>query len=181
MTTTLTRRPAAARTGRKLLVLTHVAFTLGWLGVTSTFLVLTLWLTGVRDPAVLAAGYGVHELVVTWLARPAAIGTALTGLLLVMTSSARRPGWWMWWVPAKFVLVVATVLITAPTSPGLLAFVVGSAEQVGTPAYTAAQQALVWLAVLHVAVITVAGLLTVFRPGRRFRRPRPSSTVERSI
>lgn len=176
MTTTLapTRVPArAGRTGRKLLVLAHVAFAVGWLGVTSTFLVLTLWLTGVGDPNVLAAGYGVHELVVTWLARPAAIGAALTGLLLTLTSPARRPGWWLWWVPAKFVLVVATVLVTAPTSPALLSYVIGSADQVGTPDYTSAQNALVGLAVLHVVVITAAGLLTVFRPGRRLRKPHP--------
>jgi hypothetical protein len=159
-----------ASAGRRMLLVGHIGLAAGWLGVTATFLVLTLWLATVRDPGVLRAGYGVHELVVTWLARPAAIGAAATGLLLALSAGrGRGRGWWTWWVPAKAALVVATVLATAPTSPPALTYAITSADRAGTAAYASVQQTLVALALYHVVMITVALGLAVFKPGRRRR------------
>ncbi len=153
----------------------HLAAGLGWLGVTSTFVVLTLWLLGSRDPAALRTGYTIHELMVVWLARPAAIGAATTGLLLVLTTTRRRARrWWLWWVPAKFALVVATVVVTVGISPAALRFAVAHADAVGTAGYTDTQHALAWVAVYHVVMITAAAVLAVFRPGGRFRPHRPT-------
>ncbi|MDQ4117843.1 MAG: hypothetical protein M3235_12880 [Actinomycetota bacterium] len=169
-----------AAIARRVLLVLHLAAGLGWLGVTSTFVVLTLWLLGSRDPATVRAGYTIHELIVVWLARPAAIGAATTGLLLVLTTTGRRARrWWMWWVPAKFALVVATVVVTVGISPDALRFAVAHADAVGTAAYTDTQQALAWVAIYHVVMITAATVLAVFRPGGRFR-PHRSTIGETS-
>lgn len=166
-------RTGPARALRRVLLLLHLATGLGWLGVTATFLVLTLWLLGSRDPATLRTGYAVHDLTVVWLARPAAIGTTVTGLLLVLAADRRRPPrWWLWWVPAKLAVVVATVVVTVSISPAALRFAVEHADQAGTAAYTGTQEALVLVAVYHVVMITAAAALAVFRPGARSRAPR---------
>jgi hypothetical protein len=115
----------------------------------------------------------VHELLVVWLARPAAIGVACTGLLLAVTAgSYREPRWWLWWVPAKLALVVATVVVTVGVSPEALRVAVDRADTVGSPAYTDTQYALVLVAFYHVVMITAAAALALFRPGGRFRGPR---------
>lgn len=162
----------APRARRVLLVL-HLAAGLGWLGVTSTFVELTRWLLGSRDPATVRTGYAVQELLVVWLARPAAIGVAATGLLLAVTAGrSRPPRWWLWWVPAKLALVVATVVVTVGISPAALRFAIDHAETVGSPTYTDTRHALVLVAAYHVVMITAAAVLAVFRPGARFRGPR---------
>lgn len=84
------RGPAAI--ARRVLLLLHLAAGLGWPGVTSAFVVLTLWLLGSRDPATVRTGYAVHELLVVWVARPAAIGVAATGLLLAVTAAGPAHG-----------------------------------------------------------------------------------------
>jgi hypothetical protein len=148
----------------------HLVLAVGWLGVTSTFVVLTIWLLDTTDPDVLRTGYAVHDLAVTWLARPAAVGTAATGLLLVLVNGRRRARRWLWWVPAKFALVVATVVVTVSISPAALRFAVDEAATVGSPAYTDTQNALVFVAAYHVVMITAAVVLAVFRPGSRRTR-----------
>lgn len=179
-TTSAPRRPlvptppatptGSARLARRVLLVLHLATGLGWLGVTATFVVLTLWLLGHPDPATVRTGYAVHELMVVWLARPAAIGATVTGLALALTTG-RRTRWWMWWVPAKLALVVATVVVTVNVSPAALRHAVEHADTIGTPAYTGTQHALVLMAIYHVVMITAAVVLSVFRPGARFRRP----------
>lgn len=175
-------RPARRPPWRRTLLVLHVGSAVGWLGVSAVFLVLTLWLRGVRDAATLRTGYLVHEVMVTWLARPAAIAAALTGVALMLTTTwVRRRRWlWGWWVPVKATLVVATVLITAPSSPDLLRFVMDAPDQVGTPAYTAAQDQLVALAVLHVVVVVTALALSVVRPRRlgRARRTQRGQPIQ---
>lgn len=177
-TTTSTTPPLpAARTvrsrsapTRRVLLLLHMAAGLGWLGVTAAFVVLTLWLLGIRDPDTVRTGYAVHELLVVWVARPAAIGVAVIGLLLAFTAGrSRPPRWWLWWLPAKLALVVATVVVTVGVSPAALRFAVAHADTVGSPAYTATQQSLVLVAIYHVVMISAAALLAVFRPGARLR------------
>lgn len=153
---------------RNVILLVHVAAAVGWLGVTSTFLVLTVSLLDSRDPATLRVGYAVHELMVTWLARPAALLALGTGLVLAVGT-----GWSPvrhWWVPAKLALLVATVVLTITVSPTLLPYAVEHAADAGTPAYTDAQQTLVLMALYHVVMIGTALALAVFKPGRRERR-----------
>jgi hypothetical protein len=175
--TARTRSAAGARV-RRVLLLLHLATGLGWLGVTSAFVVLTVWLLDVRDPATVRAGYLVHELLVVWVARPAAIGVAATGLLLTLAAGRRRPPrWWLWWVPAKLALVVATVVVTVSVSPVALRFAVDHAEAVGSVAYTDTQHSLVLMAVYHVFMISAAALLAIFRPGARYRVARRSGVA----
>ena len=103
-------------------------------------------------------------------ARPAAIGVAVTGLLLTLTAGRRRPPrWWLWWVPAKPAPVVATVVVTVSVSPVALRFAVDHADTVGSPAYTDTRYSLVLVAIHHVVMIGAAALLAIFRPGARFR------------
>ncbi len=171
-------RSAAGARARRVLLLLHLAAGLGWLGVTSAFVVLTVWLLDARDPAAVRTGYAVHEVLVVWVARPAAIGVAVTGLLLTLTAGRRRPPrWWLWWVPAKLVLVVATVVVTVSVSPVALRFAVDHAEAVGSPAYTDTQYSLVLVAIYHVVMISAAALLAIFRPGARFRGARRSGVA----
>jgi hypothetical protein len=146
-------------------VLVHIVGSVGWFGVTATFVVLTISLLPVRDAATLRSGYAVHELLVTWLARPAALLTLGTGLLLSFGTQWGLTRYW--WVLAKLVLLVATVAVTVSISPDTLAFAITHAEAGGTPAYTEAQYALVALAFFHVAMIGAAAALSVFKPGRR--------------
>lgn len=157
---------------RKAVVLVHVVGSVGWLGVTATFVVLTLALLDTVDPAVLRVGYGIHELMVTWLARPAAILTLATGLVLAFGTAWRLTRYW--WVFAKLVLLVTTVAVTVAHSPVRLRYAVERAGSVGTPDYTAAQHALVVLALFHVVMIGTTAVLSVYKPGGRARRPRLS-------
>jgi len=176
MTTTIPAVPAGRRRGgpvslaRRVLLVLHLATSLGWLGVTATFVVLTVWLLGSRDPATVRTGYAFHELAVVWVARPAAIAATCTGLLLVLIAGRyRRLRRWLWWVPAKLALVVATIVVTVGISPDALRFAVENADVVGTPAYTDIQNALVLVAIYHVVMITAAAVLSVFRPGASSR------------
>lgn len=161
------RRPAGLPAAwRKLLLLAHILASVGWLGVTATFVVLTVALLGVGDPAVLRSGYVAHELLVTWLARPAALATLGTGLVLALATP-----WGLlryWWVPAKL-LLVATVGLTVTVSPDALVYAVAHAEAVGTASYAGAQHTLVVMALFHVVMIGVAAALSVFKPGGRIR------------
>ncbi|GAA5129219.1 hypothetical protein [Pseudonocardia adelaidensis] len=163
---------------RRVLLLLHLAAGMGWLGVTSTFVVLTSSLLGSRDPATVRAGYVTHETMIVWLARPAAIGTAVTGLVLALISgAARRHLWWMWWVPAKAALLIATVAVTVVVSPPALRHAIDYAEAVGTPEYTNVQHTLVLMALYHVVMISFAAVLAVLKPGQRLRKPNRSSAL----
>jgi hypothetical protein len=133
--------------------------------VTAGFLVLTAALLDVRDPSALRAGYGLHELTVAWLARPAALLTLGTGLLLALGTRwglARH-----WWVLAKLALLVATVVVTVAVSPAMLDYAVAHADRAGTPEYTGAQRVLVAMAVFHLATIGTAAALSVYKPTGR--------------
>lgn len=77
-----------------------------------------------------------------------------------------------WWVLAKLVLLVATVVVTVLVSPELLSYAVEHAESVGTPAYTSAQRTLVLMALYHVVMIGAAAVLSVYKPGGWLRRSR---------
>lgn len=171
MTTPLLDRralPLLPQVWRKLVVLVHVVGSVGWLGVSAGFLVLTLALHGEPDPAVLRSGYALHELTVTWLARPAALLTLFTGLVLALGTR-----WGLtrhWWVPAKLALLVATVVGTISVSPELLRYAVEHAESAGTPEYLRAQKILVLMALYHVGMIGAAATLSVFKPGGRIPR-----------
>lgn len=170
---TVRARPGRGAAARRVLLLLHLSAGFGWLGVTSAFVVLTLWLLDSRDPDTLRTGYAVHELLVVWVARPAAIGVAATGLLLALTASRDRPPrWWLWWVPAKLALVIATVVVTVSVSPAALRLAVDHADTVGSATYTDTQHALVLVAIYHVTMISAAALLAIFRPGARLRVPR---------
>src|SRR5918998_374114 len=127
------RRSRLSPRWRKATVLLHIVGSVGWLGVTATFVVLTVALLDSRDPATLRSGYAVHELMVTWLARPAALLTLGTGLVLSFGTQWRLTRYW--WVLAKLVLLVATVVVTVSVSPELLSYAVDHAESVGSPAY----------------------------------------------
>lgn len=148
----------------------HIIGSVGWLGVTATFVVLTLSLLGTEDAATLRLGYGIHELMVTWLARPAALLTLGTGLVLAFGTP-----WGLtrfWWVPTKLLLLVATVALTVSVSPDMLGYVVAHAEAAGTPDYAQAQRILVLMALYHVGMIGAAAALSVYKPGGRLRRGR---------
>lgn len=73
--------------------------------------------------------------------------------------------------------MVATVVVTVGVSPAALRFAVDHADTVGSPAYTDHQHALVLVALYHVAMITGAARLAIFRPGARFRGPRSSGAT----
>jgi hypothetical protein len=167
------RRRAAALPARwrKTVLLAHIVVAIGWLGVTATFVVLTVAMLGVRDIATLRSAYAMHELMVTWLARPAALATLGSGLVLALATP-----WGLlrhWWVPAKLVLLVATVALTVTVSPDALRYAVDHAEAAGTTAYTDVQHTLVLMAVYHVVMIGAAAALSVFKPGGRVRRRAP--------
>lgn len=171
MLETPTRRTALPAGVRKALLLTHIVAALGWIGVTATFVVLTLWLLGTTDAPTLRIGYGVHDLMITWLARPAALLTLGTGL--VLTPVTRWSLTRHWWVPAKLVLLVATVVVTVSMSPTALEYAIAEAGSAGTPAYVDAQHTLVFLAFYHVGMIAAAAALSIYKPGAR--RPRRGS------
>lgn len=148
-------------------MLTHVVAAVGWLGVTATFLVLTVALLDSRDSATLRAGYAMHELMVTWLARPAALLTLGTGLVLSLGTR-----WGLvrhWWVLAKLVLLVATVAVTVSVSPDLLRYSIEHADEAGTAGYADAQRVLVLMAIYHVVMIGTAAALSVYKPAGRLR------------
>lgn len=161
-------RRRLSRRWRNAVVLAHVVGSVGWLGVSATFVVLTLALLGSGDAATVRTGYALHELMVTWLARPAALLTLGTGLMLSFGTGWRLTRYW--WVSVKLVVLVTTVAVTVSRSPELLRHAIEQAGSVGAPAYTAVQHALVVMACFHVVMIGAAAALSVYKPGGR--RPR---------
>lgn len=157
---------------RKALVLLHVLAAVGWFGVAATIFVLSVAALALDDPLLVRAAYRFHELLIDTLARPAALATLGSGLALALGTPwglARH-----YWVLAKFVLTIATILVTVLLSPGWISTAIAQADSVRTAELSAVQNNLVAMAVFHLITIGLATWLAFYKPGGRIRWTRNS-------
>ncbi len=153
---------------RRAVLYVHIVAAVGWLGIAAVTLVLTAAALTEADAKVAHAAYGFHELLIGTLARPAALITLASGLILAVGSK-----WGIakhYWPLAKLTLVVATIATTAALSPGWITLAMQSAGT-APPATeaTAAQTNLIGMAVFHILTIGAAVWLAIYKPGGRTR------------
>lgn len=159
----------------RFLLATHVIVSVGWLGVSVAKLVLGLVATTTYEPDSLYASMRVVDVVFP----PAAVGAAVTGILLSLGTK-----WGVlrhYWVVAKLGLtvgVIATgVLLMERLIQESIAVTPGQAAETGTiPGVEPAQVSLVSLSVAHVLMLGAATVVSVYKPWGKIRFGRRGST-----
>ncbi|HVV51245.1 MAG TPA: hypothetical protein VHO06_16365 [Polyangia bacterium] len=175
---------------RKLLLTTHVTFSVGWLGAVVAFLVLAIAGETSRNPDLVRGAYLTMN-VIGWAAiLPMSLVSLLTGLIQGL--GTRWGLFKYWWVATKLVLTfLATVLLILHQFTAVAAAARHAAVSVGTlsdPAFAALRTQLVVDASLAVFALLVTTTLSIYKPwgltavGRRARSEATASPdgVERS-
>lgn len=94
---------------RKLLLLTHIASSVGWFGAVVPYLALTIAGLTSHDPQVVRAAYLSMDLIGWFVIVPFSLVSLLTGLVQSLFTQ-----WGLfrqWWIVAKFLLTIVSVLI----------------------------------------------------------------------
>ncbi len=164
---------------RKGALLLHILASVGWFGIAAATLVLTLSASGQDDPEVVRAAYRFHEQLVDTIARPAALATLGTGLVLSFGTPWGLTRYY--WPLAKFVLTIATILITVLLSPAWISTAIAQADAVELGELSTVQNNLVGMAVFHLVTIGLAAGLAIYKPGGRIRRGNTSATAVREL
>ena len=160
---------------RKAVLVAHILSVATWFGVDVVAAVLVV--TGMSaDPATAGLAYRALGTFVLGPMLTAALATLATGLLL---------GWgtrWglvrYWWVLAKLVItLVLTVLIVLALAPMMPEVVVHGEQLVAGSTATGDVRDLVFPPIVSVAALSVATVLSVFKPWRRIGRRRSAGRV----
>jgi len=168
------RRPLRPRL-RKAVLVAHLLSVATWFGVDVVVAVLVV--TGMSaDPATAGLAYRSLGTFVVGPMLTAALATLATGLLL---------GWgtrWglvrYWWVLAKLVItLVLTVLIVLALAPMMPEVVVHGEQLAAGAAATGDVGDLVFPPIVSVTALSVATVLSVFKPWRRIGRGRRAGRV----
>jgi len=175
---------------RKLLLTTHVTFSVGWLGAVVAFLVLAIAGQTSRNPDLVRGAYLTMN-VIGWAAiLPMSLVSLLTGLIQGL--GTRWGLFRYWWVTTKLVLTfLATVLLILHQFTAVAAAAKHAALSVGPlsdPSFAALRTQLVVDASLAVFVLLVTTTLSIYKPwgltgvGRRARAgsSAPLTGAERS-
>ena len=170
---------------RKLLLTTHVTFSVGWMGAVIAFLVLAI--AGQTSPNVdLVRGAYLTMNVIGWTAIvPMSLLSLLTGL--VQGLGTRWGLFKYWWVTAKLVLTfLATVLLILHQFTAVAAAARHAALSVGTlsdSSFASLRTQLVVDASLAVLVLLVTTTLSIYKPWGLTeigRRERSGATASRA-
>jgi hypothetical protein len=94
---------------RKLVLATHLSFSVGWIGAVAAYLTLDVTVATVDDAQILRAAWVAMGLVVTWAIVPLAIASLVTGLVMALGTK-----WGIfrhWWVVISLLLTLAATLV----------------------------------------------------------------------
>jgi len=147
---------------RKLTLLAHVIFSIGWIGAVACFLALALTGLDSPDTLVVRAVYMALEPVTTYVIVPSSFAALLTGLLL---SLGTRWGLYHYWVLAKLLINVLSIIILLLHSQ-IIYYVSSAAKEANfSPADLGGTRTkLVVIAIAALAALLIATVLSVYKP-----------------
>jgi hypothetical protein len=148
---------------RKLVLTSHVTFSVGWLGAVVAYLVVAIaGLTSV-DVQLVRGTYGVMQLVAWFVIVPLAIAALLSG---VVQSLATEWGLFRhYWIVAKLALTTLGTIVLLLHAPRVGEMAMRAAEAAFTTGdYTQQRTSLVVHAAGGLAVLLAATVLSVFKP-----------------
>lgn len=181
MTAGLSARPTLplSRRARQVVLVAHIAASVGWLGVDVVLLVLSVTGLTTGDPALMVGVYQAIGVLVPLVLVPATLAALGTGILL---GTGTRWGLLRhWWVVAKLVLTVGlTVAVYVALRPGVaeLATAAASPGPGGlVHAVGDGPRELIFGPTVSLVVLLVATTLSVLKPWGR--TPRASRRVPR--
>ncbi|MGR8009581.1 DUF2269 domain-containing protein [Streptomyces hypolithicus] len=153
-----------SRPARRALLVTHVAASAGWLGLTVGLLALGLTAYTAGSPALTQAAYTSMNIFSDWLLAPAALLSLVSGLALSLgTSWGLARHWWVW---VKFWLT----LITAAGTIFALRPEISAAAALGIPdSSLVAAPVVASSAYLFMTAISVLKPWGLTRRGKRLR------------
>ena len=158
------------RRTRRVLLIVHIAVSVGWLGVSLCLLVLGVTARATPDPATAAAAYRAMNTLAGTLLIPVSLSALLTGVCLAV----RRP-WGLtryYWILAKLLLT----LLAAAASIFALPAVIAQAVHATTAAAridTATANNLVIAPTIAVATYTAIVAISVLKPWGRISKGLP--------
>jgi len=175
VTTTQTRPWRLSGSTRKATLVVHVVSAVGWLGVDVVLLLLAVTGLTSDDPLTVAACYQAMGVFVVPTLVPAGLICLASGVLLGVGSKYGLLRYW--WVATKLVInVVLTVLILVLLRPSVDDVVeIGRQLPGGTLGLDALGQLrtdLLFPPVVSIAALTVATLLSIYKPWGRTPRGR---------
>jgi hypothetical protein len=149
---------------RKLLLTSHIVFSVGWLGAVAGFLALSIAGVNSENEQIIRAAYLSMDLVSWYVILPAALGAFVSGVAQSLLTQ-----WGLfkhWWIAVKFILTLgATALLLLHMKPiGLMADVamVGNISD-----YSGPQVQLIADASLALAVLLITTAISVYKPWGR--------------
>jgi hypothetical protein len=155
----MTMRPRLS----KLVLTTHVSFSVGWFGAIAAYLVIAVAGLTSRTPRVVDGAYLMLRLTGWWVILPAALGALLTGLVQGLGTR-----WGLlrhWWVLFKLALTLgATLLLLVHLQLASRLAGVTAAQTVSRADYLGPQVQLVADAGYALGALAVATVLAVYKP-----------------
>jgi hypothetical protein len=146
---------------RRALIVTHVAVSVGWLGLSASLLTLGLAARFTTDVTLAAACYRCMRVIADTVLSPVSLVALTSGVLLAYG----RP-WGLarhWWIVAKLILTLSAAALS------IFALLALIGQAVRTPA-TATATNLVIAPTVAVTTYTVIVALSVLKPWGRIRR-----------
>jgi hypothetical protein len=152
---------------------THIASAVALLGSTLGLSIMGARTAGSDDFHQAHAVYDVMNLLTFSLGIPLSFIALASGILLATTSKWGLFGYW--WVTTKLALLVGVIIIGATVTGASIDTMLDVTER-ELPAADGARWTLVAAAATQAAMVLIASVLTVFRPGGRIR---PQRTARR--
>jgi hypothetical protein len=163
------RRLRLAGRARKAVLTVHIASAVALLGTTAGLSIMAIH-TGASDDVRQAhAVYEVMNLLTLSLGIPLSFTALASGVLLATTAKWGLFGYW--WVTAKLALLVAVIVVGATVTGASIDTLLAVTER-QTPATSGARWTLVAAVATQAAMVLVASILSVFRPGGPIRSNR---------
>ena len=147
---------------RKVVLTSHIAASVGWIGAVAAFIVLDIATVTSEAEAVLRASYIAMDLATRWAIVPLAFASLVTGIVISLGTK-----WGLfrhWWVVVTLVLTVVATLVLLVQLP----IIAHRAQVAADPATTATELQGLGNLLLHsiggTVVLLVITALNVFKP-----------------
>jgi hypothetical protein len=151
---------------RKLLLTTHITFSVGWLGAVAGFHALSIAGLNSENEQIIRAAYLSMDLISWYVILPAALGAFITGII---QSLATQWGLFKhWWIAVKFILTLgATALLLLHMKPISLMADIAMVGNVSD--YRGLQVQLIADASLALIVLFITTAISVYQPWGRIK------------
>jgi hypothetical protein len=148
---------------RKLVLTSHVTFSVGWLGAVLAYLVVAIAGLTSMDVQLVRATYQSMQLMAWFVIVPCAIAALLSGLLQSLATE-----WGLfrhWWVLTKFAITTLGTVILLLHAPRVTEMATRAAETAfATGDYSQQRTSLVVHAAGGVTILLAATILSIFKP-----------------